>query len=945
MLAELGANRLNRPYERFDMSGYAHGHESSGLTGTPKMYQGAQPGLLTDFVQRNPRAILLFDEIEKAHHTVIHLLLQLLDGGRLEDKFSEVQVDFRNTIVIFTTNVGRSLYDAENTAGVHQANASFHRSTILDALRTEINPGTGAPFFSAALCSRLATGIPILFNHLRIQDLTRVVNTELQRVASLLEKQYGHKFAIGADVPLALVMRHGANADARTVKASAESFLKEEVFKACRLFADERVDAALDEIRRIDVQIDPEESGEPAQRIFQNTEKPQVLFITDPVLGDVIDAVANVDWYMAANVDQVFDILAVRSVDLVLLDLTLGATNAWNAKGDAHKQGSESRPDSYLGFDFLPLGSRKFFHGQQILEQLHARAPETPVYLMSFDDAPAEAAFPDIDDELLRACVNAGGARGVLRLVWKSDRRLGEMFQDLLVAQIGRVVDQLRKDNLAAELARRSDVLAFDTAPRLSDDGKQLEVRCRNFRFTKAALSADVKSLVSAIDRPTTRFSDVIGAQAAKDSLQFVCAWLREPKKYAAAGIEPPRGILLTGSPGTGKTMLARAVAGESECAFLAQAATAFVTKYQGSGPNAVRELFSCARRNYPSIVFIDEIDAIGGGRAEVHPGLAGHGEAMALNQLLIEMDGFASDPSKPVIVIAATNHAEKLDPALRRRFGRVIEVELPTKNERKQYLRLRFESKRKHAVSDQMLERIAIQAQGLSISDLSRVVAQASVLALQRGTVIDDTIVSDAFETFLHGQAKEGTDTLRTARHEAGHCLVMCALNEPPLYVTAVGRGDFGGYAARDGEDERRSRTRPELENLICQLLGGRAAELLYYGPDAGISTGPESDIQMATSIAEAMVCQYGMSEELGATRVDLSRAPAVIAKRCIEAAKRITQQQEERARALLESRKDALDRVAAALLERNRLLKDELLEIVASADATSVGGVVGHG
>ena len=685
-LAELGAQYLNRPFKRFDMSSYGHGLEGAALAGAPRLYHGAQPGTLTDFVQHNQNAVLLFDEIEKAHPTTINLFLQILDAGRLEDKFTEKDVTFRDTIIILTTNAGRSLYDDENAAGIRRANAVFHRQSILDALRSEMNPLTREPFFPAAICSRFATGYPILFNHLRVEDLEQIARAELTRVAASLDARYQQRYIVADEIPLALVMREGAQTDARTIKAQAETFLKGEVFKACQLFADEHVDAAFAAIKEVVVQIDTEHAGDVAHQVLSRGQRPIVLFVGDMLLGRFYtEAMAGVEWSTAASADQVFDLLAARPMDFILLDLSVPDQSSIQYTGVTHAfhdvSASPGLRKTELHFDFSPPAARRFAAGQRLLEQLHSRMPDIPVYLLSLEGGSTGLARSGVDEELLLACVRAGGARGVVRTSLGSlELNSWEAERDRLSVEIEKIAARLRIEREATELSRQNKVLLFDTAPAITADRGRLQVRCRNFRLTRAVRSADVSAMVTEVERPTARFEDVIGAAGGKEALTFIRDWLREPKKHAAAGVEPPRGILLTGAPGTGKTMLARALAGESECAFLAEVATNFVTKFQGSGPESIRQLFERARRYAPSIVFIDEIDAIGANRAEMRTGFVGHGEAMALNQLLIEMDGFSKATSRPIIVIAATNHPDKLDPALKRRFSREIEVELPTR-------------------------------------------------------------------------------------------------------------------------------------------------------------------------------------------------------------------------------------------------------------------------
>jgi len=945
-LAELGATHLDRPFKRFDMSTYAHGHETTALAGTPRVYQGAQPGTLTDFVQRNPNAVLLFDEIEKAHSAAVQLFLQVLDAGQLQDKFTEQNVQFRDTILIFTTNVGSSLYDNENAAGVHQANAAFHRNTVLDALRSEVDPRTREPFFPAAICSRMATGYPVLFNHLRVEDLSRIARAELSRVGELLQRQHGQQFVVADEIPLALVMREGARTDARTIKAQAEVFLKEEVFKACSLFASERVDQAFSDIREILVGIDAERAGEVAERLFWDRQRPAVLCVAQEGIAEVYaELIPEVEWLRASNPEQVFELLAKQDADFLLLDMAYQpAPKAYRDVQAAFRDVSTAASRrSELHFDYAPPAASRFASGQQLLEQLHTRSPEVPVYLLSVEEP--GLCRQAVDEELLMACVRGGGARGAIRTpLGLNQPEDWEAHRDALRKQVEAIAAGLRKERLATELGSRNQVVLFDTAPALRSDGKKMEIRCRNFRQAQAIRSADVGALVSDVERPSTRFDDVIGAAAAKEALLFIRDWLRDPKKYAAAGVEPPQGILLAGPPGTGKTMLVRALAGESDCAFVSEAATNFVTRYQGSGPESIRALFARARRYAPCIVFIDEIEAVGANRAETRVGFVGHGEAMALNQLLIEMDGFSKFSARPVIILAATNHPQKLDPALLRRFSRVIEVELPTRAERALYLQKRLAAKARHEVSPEMVERIAAQGQGLSIADLARVLAQAAVMALGNEGIINDAILAEAFERVTMGEAKKGSDPKRTAWHEAGHALLMAALGQPPIYVTIVGRGDFGGYAAPEATEERRSRTKRELQDLICQLLAGREAERLCYGEQDGDSTGPSNDLERATQIAEAMVYELGMSQEVGFVKVDRQRPlPAGLAERCHAAVRQLLEEQGRRAAGILSAQRAGLERVVAALLDRNRLLKHELLELIAESPEPASAGKSG--
>ena len=267
-LAELGASGLERPFKRFDMSGYSGHQQNDALVGMGRSYRGAHPGQLTEFVEKNPHGVLLFDEIEKSHSNTIHLFLQVLDAGVLEDKYHERNVSFRETTIIFTTNAGRRLYERPNESGVLGANMAFHRQTVLDALATEKNPLTGEPFFPQALCSRLATGYPVLFNHLRVNELERIVRAEFLRTANLVERQHYKRISYHDLLPICLVLREGARADARTLRSQAETFVKSELFKFCQLFETDRLEDVMEQIESIHFEaeqehgsVDPEVQG------------------------------------------------------------------------------------------------------------------------------------------------------------------------------------------------------------------------------------------------------------------------------------------------------------------------------------------------------------------------------------------------------------------------------------------------------------------------------------------------------------------------------------------------------------------------------------------------------------------------------------------------------------------------------------------------------------
>ena len=660
--------------------------------------------------------------------------------------------------------------------------------------------------------------------------------------------------------------------------------------------------------------------------------RPSVLLAATAGLETFLhDQITDIDWHVARSSLDAEAQLERHQPDLVLLDLTIPEQSR-SLLGDVTQAGELVRGKTELGFDRAPLTARTFAAGQRFLARLRQRLPDLPVYLFTVREMGDEGG-PRIDEEMLLACMRAGGARGHHQLSFAEircltdDKAIEAAYQNFGEA-VRLTMRQVRMEATGTKLGARRQALEFDIAPAMDALAKTLRLRCRNFRLVQALRGDDTAAVLADVERPTVNLNDVFGAAAAKAALGFIRDWLREPKRYSVLGVAAPRGVLLTGPPGTGKTLLARALAGESECAFMSVAATSFVTAWQGSGPENIRDLFARARRYAPSIVFIDEIDAIG--RRRTSRAGAGHGEEMALNALLTELDGFSRMGDRPVIVVAATNLPELLDPALLRRFARVIEVELPTRTERKLYLQAMLARRPGARVSSGLIERLSAQGQGMSIADLERILAEAAIMAITNEGALDDAVLGEAFEKVRFGEQKPGSDTLRTARHEAGHALVMSLTGQPPIYVTIVGRGAFGGYAAFEDRDERASRTLPKLEDKLCQLLAGHEAERLFYGEREGFSTGPSQDLEWATDIATDMVCNYGMAPEIGFVRIE--RAPAVgpLPRAYQKAVMRLLQEQGARAASLLRAHEPTLRKIVENLNAEGRMTRDELLDLL---------------
>ena len=438
-------------------------------------------------------------------------------------------------------------------------------------------------------------------------------------------------------------------------------------------------------------------------------------------------------------------------------------------------------------------------------------------------------------------------------------------------------------------------------------------------------------------------FSDVAGEDEAKENLSEIVDYLHNPEKYSAIGAAMPKGVLLVGPPGTGKTMLAKAVAGEASVPFFSIAGSEFVEMFVGMGASKVRDLFKQAKEKAPCIVFIDEIDAIGQKRSG---NLMGNDEReQTLNQLLTEMDGFEGNTG--VIILAATNRPDSLDPALLRpgRFDRRVPVELPDLKGREEILVVH--GKKVKLDTNVNFHNIARMAAGASGAELANIINEGALRAVRSGrSTVAQTDLEESVEVVIAGYQKKNAilsdkEKHTVAYHEIGHALVAALQSHtaPVQKITIIPRTSGAlGYTMQVEEQDKYIVTREELEQKIAIFTGGRAAEEVKFGQ---VSTGAVNDIEQATKLARAMITRYGMSEEFGmvametinnrylggdATLACSAATQEQIDKRVVDLVRR----QHDKAKALLEGNREKLDELAAYLYEKESITGDEFMRIL---------------
>lgn len=925
-LAEQAAELLGLPCRRFDMTEYSGQYDHEGLIGIDYFWKSATTGKLTTFVKDNPKCLLIFDEIEKANIKVIQFFYQILDAGILTDKYIDTRktaaeqglikddekamtdlykqdnphVSFKDTVIIFTTNAGRSLYEGDSV----QNAAAVTRNSLLNALSTEKDPQTNGAFFPTAIVSRIASGYPVLFNHLQPHNLVKIIENEYKRCGEMIFRQYGINVEADEQTVLSLLFAAGGKSDARSLTAQTGLFFKNELFKLLTLNPN-----ALSDVEKIEFRAETEDLPDKIEKLFFEYDKPEILLYTNRFLAErCSDRLSGYKIHGVQNVEEALKIAAENDIGFALIDISQQSVNEFEAVGGFDDSDGKTVVAS--------ISANVWRDGKRLFSGLLEKFPELPIYILETDEEKIEA-------ELLMSFIRAG-ARGMLA-------EPAEDFGDF-EKQLSEISRQLYMQKMANDIAAEHKVLSFETAPKFAEN--KAVVSLRNFKLKRSAEADDINDLLSEADKPKERFSDVIGAASAKKELMFFVEFLKNPKKYFAQGHRLPKGILLHGKPGTGKTMLAKALAGEADVTFIPAAASAFVNRYAGSGPASVRELFKKARRYAPSIIFIDEVDTI----AKQRTG-RGSDEEDTLNALLAEMDGFAVDPKRPVFVLAATNYEVEsgrggigvLDEAFMRRFDRKILIELPNTEEREQYISLMLSKIAVHNVNEDTVKSIASRSLGMSLAILSNVIETAKRMAFDKGTPLDGDILTEAFEVTKFGDKKDwDSESLeRTARHEAGHAVISILGGNTPAYVTIEARGDFGGYMEHDEKEiSQPSIGKKDILGRIRTSLGGRAAEIVYYGETEGLSTGACGDLEHATDHALNMIIHYGMDEKYGLAAID--RKTALASPEIMGRVNEILAEEMKNTVELIRENKDKIDILVGELLLKNRLTGEEIKKLI---------------
>ena len=818
-LAKQCGKLLGRACKIIDMSEYsdnlAHGKFNGDYNHRAEV---------TSFIRENPNAIIVFDEIEKAHINTIHLFLQILDEGHLTDVKLNKKISFKDSIIIITTNAGRSLYDDTTVYDL----SNIPRRVILEALRKDVNAQTQEPYFPDCIVTRFANGHVVLFNHLEPYALMDIVKEEITLQIELFQKSYGIKVNYDSSTISALIMYVGGGvSDARTLRGIARQIIVKEL-QDCVIQTYKQIGNNVNNVKNIELCIDIDLNESEVSRLFAKSEITTVAVFCNEETASQLSSVnvSNMQFVVCTDVGS-FKKSARSMIDLALIDPTVG-----------------QRAMKFTPHDIEDIKS----DGTDMFSYFFTHFNETSTYILDTKGYD-EQAF----DSLL-----AKGARGIVSFSNK----------ELFIKSMKDIGFHSHINNAVFSLGRSGKTLTYNSY-QYNVDNETVVIMFSRLALGFAKSADDTNILISHDKDNGITFDDIVGCNSAKDALREFCGFVSNPKSYIAKGRHIPKGVLLYGPPGTGKTMLAKAMANEANVAFLPVTATSFFGPLVGESERNIREIFRKARKYAPSIIFIDEVDAIA--RRRTGSDTTSHYEN-ALNAFIAEMEGFSTDEKRPVFIMAATNYdvagsdGKVLDPAFVRRFDKKIFVDLPDKDARYQF----FKIKLKHHEIDfgeaheRVLDNLAQRTSGSSNADLEKIVEM--FINTIDDTPPSSTVLMDMIDAFRFGDVNKITDERlrQTACHESGHALVNRLLGSTPLYLTVVSRGSFGGYMEKQHDEDALYYSYEQLMNMVCCALAGRVAEIEVYGKQSGLNTGASSDIDHARRYIKAALDDYAMGENI---------------------------------------------------------------------------------
>ena len=779
LLAKEIAKALEMDKLIVNLSEYSDKDAICRFKGFDKTYKNSRPGLVTSYVNDNPNCVIIFDEVDKAEASVKNLLLQLYNDGYINDPQLEKDVSFKNTILIFTTNAGKALY--EDTTG----NLSLlSNKKIINALKNEKGDNQN-PLFPASLLSRFSSNGILVFNHLEPYSLFEITKKAFTKKVKDFEKNDFAKIEFSDDLITALLYKLGGKADGRNLIGLCNKYIEDETIEALRQLDEDK----LSKIKKIKFSIDTKNN----EKYFSMKQTNILIFVDEKKFKSLDINIEGVKFYHAKKLDRAKELLR-KDIDFIICDLETNKRlkNVYNDIEDIESE------------------------GRDLITYCNEYHSEIPLYVIN--DGRGNNEF---------ATLFKIGIKGLIR----SDENF---VVDCTLAK-----NRASMARNCFQLNRENKILSYRTRQKLYDD--VIEIEMYNIKFSVDYNAADDNDFVLDIDRPQVKFSDVIGSNDAKETLKDFIRYLNNPVQYLENGIRAPRGILLYGPPGTGKTLLAKALAGESTVSFIQKNASDFVGKspdYVGELFNKARK-YAPAVIFIDEVDAIAKERGLGGPSESILNKLLSELDGFKFDAkrpiIVIAATNYPLERTSinPII----------LDPAFVRRFDRKIKIDLPNKKERIEFLHYYLKKHSINTISDECINNIASRTVYYSPADLELLVEHAlrNCNGNKLTDEILSNTVDENKNGKANEQTEKEIKT--TAVHESGHALVCYLSGKTPAYVTIVSRGGYGGYMQYgDSEknyltkEELLAKIRVSLAGRAAEIIEFGECQGLTTGPSSDL-------------------------------------------------------------------------------------------------------------
>ncbi|MFV0450180.1 MAG: AAA family ATPase [Vibrio sp.] len=860
---ELTGNEFNI----FNMENYADYRDGSRLFGSGSQYTDSSLGVLTRLVTAKPRQILLFDEIEKAHSSVIQSLLSVLDSALAKDQTSQEEVDFSQCIIIFTTNLGHEIINS---------NTQNKTLSVIDILKNRSNPSNNVSL-SPEFINRLAKGYPIIFKQLKVNHLVKLAEIEL-RDNALSEGAISFKWK--PQFAPFLLKTLSPEINVRALKSQTAKLQADILTRSASYF---------DAITNQDVQFLVEADLGHNDRSFK-----LLLLDDDKRVFDKLESASDDLVCLCQNVDRLEDMLEKELPDALLIDITVIEST---------------------GLRFSDFVSQ------------YIKSKQMPLFTYRLVDSKTSAVVSYISHDVREHFDIELNVENQIKGSASKEIRFSEMLQ--------RIQHYLSIEHTLTKMINRKEAIEYSFS--VHPDTSGLRVKFSQNSIQQVIDGEDLTdSHFFKMTLPTVVLNDVIGLDRAKKRLVDVLGWLNTPEKLGHLGVPVPSGFLFSGPSGTGKTLLAKAVAGESGLPFFAVSASQLSSSYEGGTVENIKTLFPTARKYAPAIVFIDEIDAVAAKRSSRN-GLSERNAVV--NALLTEMDGFATT-NDGVFVMAATNHPDLLDEAIVRpgRFDETIQCDLPNSVARKLFFE-RFINRHRLSSSDFDLLHLVAASRGMSSAEIDQVLREVIYESVSKKLVINDALIRETIIRVNYGTPSEHivlseTEKLRIAYHEAGHLLTSVLLfpDQDIDFVTIEPRNYALGFVATRPLAQYEGYSKTLIFKRLEVLLAGRVAEQVFFGSENEVSTGASNDISKATQLVMHAIYEAGLEPTVGPIDVGmvtkfeesdlLLKAQSAVQAWLSKAEQAVFQR--------LTSQRCALDQIAQQLHEKESLMNNEIKNLI---------------